>query len=395
MQAALEAEVPGNAYSFTQPIELRVQELVAGVRSDVGLSLYGDDLEVLEAEGDKIVRALDSVPGAADVQAQQIAGLPYVRVIIRRDKLARYGINAAAVLDAVRVIGGHVVGEVFEGQRRFPLQVRLARRLAARPRAASGSSRSTTPQGRQIPLSQLADIVVEDGPAEISRDAIRRRLLIQCNVRGRDLAGFVAEAQATVDREVALPAGLRRSTWGGQFENLERASSRLLIAVPVALLLIFSLLYLTFGSVQADDADLSQRADRRHRRDLRPLAAGHAVLDLGGGRLHRPVRHRRHERRRAVEHIRHLRQDGRRSADGGLPGLARPAQAGLDDGHHRRPGLRADGRLGERRGRGPAAAGDGRDRRPGHLDMVLTLLVLPAIYRWFEPAAGDRLVDLA
>lgn len=220
---------------------------MAGVRSDVGLSLYGDDLGVLKVEGDKIVRALNKVPGAADVQAQQIAGLPYVRVIIRRDKLARYGINAGDVLDAVSVIGGRVVGEVFEGQRRFPLQVRLA------PEWRGDVDRLMElkiddPQGRPIPISQLADIVIEEGPSEISRDAIRRRLLIQCNVRGRDLAGFVADAQATVNREVKLPPGYVLE-WGGQFENLERASSRLLIAVPVALFLIFALLYVTFGSV--------------------------------------------------------------------------------------------------------------------------------------------------
>ena len=126
MQAALETEVPSNSYSFTQPIELRVQELVAGVRSDIGLSLYGDDLQVLKREGDKIARVLSAVDGAADVQAQQVAGLPYIRVIVRRDEIARYGINANDILAAVSVIGGKPVGEVFEGQRRFALQVRLA-----------------------------------------------------------------------------------------------------------------------------------------------------------------------------------------------------------------------------------------------------------------------------
>lgn len=178
------------------------------------------------------------------MQAQQIAGLPYVRVKIRREVIARYGINASAVLDAVRVIGGHVVGEVFEGQRRFPMQVRVAPRWR-HDIDRIGQLKIDDSLGRPIPLSQLADIVVEDGPAEISRDAIRRRLLIQCNVRGRDLAGFVADAQQTVAEQVALPPGYSL-TWGGQFENLQRASSRLMIAVPVALLLIFSLVYLTF-----------------------------------------------------------------------------------------------------------------------------------------------------
>ncbi len=199
MAAALEKYVPGNAYGFTQPIELRVQELVAGVRSDVGLSLYGDDLQVLKEEGDKLVRVLRGVPGAADVQAQQIAGLPYLRVIIRRDAIARYGINAADVLDAITVIGGKPVGEIFEAQRRFPMQVRLAP-SAREDIEAIRQIKIDDPQGRRIPISQLADILVEDGPAEISRHAIRRRLLVQCNVRGRDLGGFVAEAREVVDR---------------------------------------------------------------------------------------------------------------------------------------------------------------------------------------------------
>ncbi|MCA9018027.1 MAG: efflux RND transporter permease subunit, partial [Planctomycetaceae bacterium] len=200
MQQKLEDQVPGNSYSFTQPIELRVQELVAGVRSDIGISLYGDDLEELKRKGDEIVVALNQVPGAADVQAQQIAGLPYLRVIIRRENLARYGINARAVLDSVATVGGMSVGQVFEGQRRFPLQVRLspdwrkdAKRIA--------ELKIEDPQGRQIPISQLAEITVEEGPVEISRDSIRRRILIQSNVRGRDLAGFVAEAQKVVERD--------------------------------------------------------------------------------------------------------------------------------------------------------------------------------------------------
>ncbi|MFM8476472.1 MAG: efflux RND transporter permease subunit, partial [Planctomycetaceae bacterium] len=247
MQAALERDVPGNVYSFTQPIELRVQELVAGVRSDVGLSLYGDDLTTLKTEGDKIVRALSRVQGAADVQAQQIAGLPYLRIVIRRDQIARYGINSSDILNAVSVVGGQTVGEVFEGQRRFPLQVRLSpdwRRDIEKLRQL----RIDDPRGRQIPISQLADIFLEDGPSEISRHSIRRRLLIQCNVRGRDLAGFVSEAQSVVDRDVQLPAGYSLE-WGGQFQNLQRANQRLMIAVPVALFLIFSLLYVTFNSV--------------------------------------------------------------------------------------------------------------------------------------------------
>jgi cobalt-zinc-cadmium resistance protein CzcA len=249
MEEALDREVPGNAFGFTQPIELRVQELIAGVRSDVGISLYGDDLDALKAKADEIAAVVTKVPGAADVAAEQTAGLPTLRVIIRRRDIARYGINARDVLDAVAAIGGNVIDQVFEGQRRFPLQVRLGpewRHDVDTLRAI----KIADPQGRQIPLEQLADLVVEDGPAQISRDALRRRILVQANVRGRDLAGFVHDAQAAVDREIKLPAGYTLA-WGGQFKNLQEASGRLAIAVPLALLMIFALLHLTFGSVRA------------------------------------------------------------------------------------------------------------------------------------------------
>ena len=248
MVEALEAETSGNAYSFSQPIELRVQELIAGVRADVGISLYGDDLETLGTKAEEIARVLESVPGAADVGTEQTAGLPYLKVRIKRDQLARYGINAREVLDVVEAIGGAVVDNVFEGQRRFPLQVRLApewRQNLQQIRQIMVAD----PRGRQIPLEQLADLIVEDGPAQISRDSVRRRTLIQCNVRGRDLAGFVAEAQAVVEEHIDLPSGYVM-TWGGQFKNLQEASRRLMIAVPVALFLIFALLFMTFNSMR-------------------------------------------------------------------------------------------------------------------------------------------------
>ncbi|MCE9565039.1 MAG: CusA/CzcA family heavy metal efflux RND transporter [Planctomycetes bacterium] len=246
MEKALEAEVPANAYSFSQPIELRVAELVAGVKSDVGISLYGDDLDALRTNAEKIGKALAKVPGAADVQVEQTGGLPYLRVIVNRQAIGRHGINARDVLDAVAVIGGKEVGQVYEGQRRFPIQVRLGpdwRDQLDHVRQIRVADRG----GRPIPLEQLAELKLEDGPAQISRDAVRRRIIIQCNVRGRDLAGFVGEAQATVDREVKLPTGYSLA-WGGTFKNLQEASARLMVAVPVALVMIFVLLHSTFGS---------------------------------------------------------------------------------------------------------------------------------------------------
>jgi cobalt-zinc-cadmium resistance protein CzcA len=382
MQAALEKKVPSNSYGFTQPIELRVQELVAGVRSDVGLSLYGDDLDVLKAEGDRIVRVLSKVPGAADVQAQQIAGLPYVRVIVNRDAIARYGINSSDVLSAVSVIGGQPVGEVFEGQRRFPLQVRLA--ASARESLDQLQQlKIDDAQGRQIPISQLARIVVEDGPSEISRHAIRRRLLIQCNVRGRDLAGFVTEAQRVVDEKIKLPAGYSL-TWGGQFENLKQASQRLMIAVPVALFLIFSLLYVTFNSVKLTlliylNVPIAATGGifALWLRDMPfSISAGVGFIALFGIAVMNGVV--------LIEHIRHLRQHGhdQRSAvvNGSIDRL-RPVLMTAACGALGFVPMAISGSAGAEVQRPLATVVIG-----GLVTCtMLTLLVLPAIYGWFEP----------
>lgn len=246
IKAKLDETIPGNNFSFTQPIELRVQELISGVRSDIGISLYGDDLDQLKDFGNQIAAVVGKVPGAADVQAEQTGGLPYVQIQVRRDQIARYGINVAEVLDAVSIIGGREVGQVFEGQRRFPLQVRLAQRYREDVETLK-QLRIADPSGRQIPLEQLADITVGPGVAQISRDEIRRRFLVQVNVRGRDLASFVADAQKAVETQVDLPPGYRVA-WGGQFKNLQDATGRLLVAVPLALFLIVSLLYITFNS---------------------------------------------------------------------------------------------------------------------------------------------------
>jgi cobalt-zinc-cadmium resistance protein CzcA len=245
---ALEREVPGNVLSYSQPIELRVQELIAGVRSDLAITLFGEDLDELRRVGADIARVVSAVPGAADVKLEQTTGLPFLRVKIRRDEIARYGINAAQVLDVVQAMGGRTVGEVLEGQRRFDIQVRFT------PESRSDVERIRSlkvadPQGRMIPLSQLADIVTEEGPAQITRENIHRRIAVEANVRGTDLASFVAAVQRAVSTQVTLPTGYYVE-YGGQFENLQRASSRLLLVVPVALFLIFVLLYTTFGAVR-------------------------------------------------------------------------------------------------------------------------------------------------
>ena len=382
MRKALAREVPANSFSFTQPIELRVQELVAGVRSDIGLSLYGDDLGVLKAKGDEIVQALLRVEGAADVAAQQIAGLSYCGVIVRRDALARYGINAREVLDAVACVGGKVVGQVFEGQRRFPMQVRLAPEWRTDVEKLS-QLKVEDALGRQIPISQLAEIKINDGPVEISRDSIRRRLLISCNVQGRDLGGFVAEAQRVVDQSVELPPNYILH-WGGQFANLREATERLAIAVPVALLLIFSLLYVTFNSVSlalliylnvpiaATGGILALWA----RGMPFSISAGVGFIALFGIAVMNGVV--------LIEHIRHLRHQN-------LSPFDAVVQGALD---RLRPVFMtaACGALGFIPMAISSSSG-AEVQRPlatvviGGLitSTVLTLLVLPSIYRWFEP----------
>lgn len=244
----LEKAIPGNIFSYSQPIELRMQELIAGVRSDIAIQLYGEDLDLLKQKADEIVRAVAKVPGAADAKAEQVAGLPYLRIRINRQAIARYGMNASQILDVVEAMGGKIVGQVMEGQRRFALQVRFQesdRLDIERIRNVKVSD----PQGRPIPLSQLADVWIEQGPAQISRENIHRRISVETNVRGRDIASFVAEAQRAVTREVALPTGYW-IVWGGQFKNLEEASARLAIVVPLAFFLIFVLLYTTFSSAR-------------------------------------------------------------------------------------------------------------------------------------------------
>jgi cobalt-zinc-cadmium resistance protein CzcA len=246
----MRTHVPGAIFSYSQPIELRVQELIAGVRSDVAVPLYGDDLSLLKRKADEIARVIARVPGAADVKAEQTEGLPVLRVRIDRQAIARYGINASDVLDVVETIGGKGAGTVLEGQKRFALQVRFAAAsrdslAAIRDLRVAGPERDGVRV--QIPLSQLADISVEDGPAQISRDRISRRINVEANVRGRDLSSFVADAQRAVRDEVDLPPGWTVE-WGGQFENLQEASERLSFLVPVALLLVFILLYSSFHS---------------------------------------------------------------------------------------------------------------------------------------------------
>jgi len=248
MDRALKKHIPGQNFSFSQPIELRVAELISGVRSDVALKIYGDDMAALERIAQEAVAVLSRVPGAADVKAEQTAGLPVLRVIVNRRAIARYGMNAADVLDVVSTLGGRQVGVVLEGQRRFDLTVRFEPSVRDSVHEI-GELKVRAPSGALIPLAELAEIRIEDGPAQISHEMGRRRVTVELNVRGRDLGGFVADARATLDQSGVIPAGYF-TDWGGQFENLQEASRRLAIVVPLALALLFVMLFAANGSAR-------------------------------------------------------------------------------------------------------------------------------------------------
>jgi cobalt-zinc-cadmium resistance protein CzcA len=261
------ARLPGNAYEFTQPIEMRFNELIAGVRSDVAVKLFGDDLEVLRAIGDEIAEIVEQVPGAADVKAEQISGLPFLEIDFDRAALARFGLSLDEVQEVARIaIGGQVAGQILEGDRRFDLVVRLPEDLRADlgaierlpialPAESQGDASLLRPAlGREpraraafVPLGAVADLSIGTGPNQVSRENGKRRVVVTANVRGRDIGSFVAEAEQRIRAGLEVPPGYW-TTWGGQFEQLESASRRLQVVVPLALLLIFAILGGVFGS---------------------------------------------------------------------------------------------------------------------------------------------------
>jgi len=247
-------EVPGNNYEFTQPIKMRFNELIAGVRADVAVKVFGDDLESLLEIAGQMSKILEKVPGASDVKVEQATGLPLLTVQIKQDMLARFGLNTADVQAAVQAaMGGARAGDVFEGDRRFELLVRLPEKLRSDPETMRQipiplpTQQQASMQQAFIPLGTVADFELTQGPNQISRENGKRRIVLTANVRGRDLGSFVAEAQQKIGAEVKVPAGYWIA-WGGQFEQMIAATERLQIVVPVALLIIFLLLYATFGN---------------------------------------------------------------------------------------------------------------------------------------------------
>ena len=238
-------DLPGPRLAMSQPIEMRMNEMISGVRSDVAAVLYGDDLDLMVSKATEIERVLKTIDGAADVKVEQVTGQPVLQIRIKQNEIARYGIPASTVMNLIRSLGSSHVGEVYEGQLRFPLIIRLPEAARADPEAIADIL-VATPTGQRIPLSRLATIERVQAPNTIKREWYQRRITIEANVRGRDMGSFVAEARQAVDEQVALPAGRYRVEWGGQFENLQRAQKRLMIVVPVALLMIFALLYMTY-----------------------------------------------------------------------------------------------------------------------------------------------------
>jgi cobalt-zinc-cadmium resistance protein CzcA len=247
---------------------MRFNELISGVRSDVGVKIFGDDLDTLLGVAGQVQTVLQTISGAADVKTEQVSGLPMLTVKLNRPSLARYGISVADVQEIIEIaVGGKDAGHVFEGDRRFEIVVRLPEQLRVdigairalpipvpdaqeQPQSANVRAvwaNSPLARARYVPLSAVAQIDIAPGPNQISRENGKRRIVVSANVRGRDLGSFVAEAQQKIAAQVKLPAGYWIG-WGGQFEQLASASQRLVIVVPIALLLIFILLFMSLGS---------------------------------------------------------------------------------------------------------------------------------------------------
>jgi len=242
------AHVPGIGLAFGEPIAVRVDELISGVKSQVALKIFGDDMDVLAAKAAAAQQILQEIPGAIDVKAEQSAGLAMVQVTYDRAAMARYGLSSDDLGEVIgAAIGGEVVTQIQDGQRRIGVAVRLPEAYRNDP-LKIGAVRVPTPVGYQVPLSQVARIAVESGPAVVSRENGQRRIVIEANVQGRDIGSFVADARKRIDAEIDLPAGYW-TTWGGQFESQQRAMGTLSVVVPVVIGLIFLLLFGTFGSV--------------------------------------------------------------------------------------------------------------------------------------------------
>ncbi len=247
MREVLEG-VPGVIVNFTQPIEMTVDELLEGVRAELAIKLFGEDLEVLKREAERIASVVSTVPGGVDIQVDQVSGTPQLLIRVDREAIARYGVNVSQVQEVIRAaVGGHVAGQIFEGLRRFDILVRYEESYRDTKEAIS-SILVETPNGVKVPLSELSEIKEIVGPRQITRENNQRFISVQCNVQGRDIGSFVEEAQAAIDKHVDLPPGYL-VTWGGQYRLQQEANKRLLVVIPVTLLGVFLLLFASFNSI--------------------------------------------------------------------------------------------------------------------------------------------------
>jgi len=262
-------KIPGNNYEFTQPIQMRFNELIAGVRSDLAVKVFGDDMEVLHETGGKISKILEKIQGASDVKVEQVTGLPVLTIQMNRKEMSRYGLNVSDVQDVIEIaIGGKSAGKVFEGDRRFELLVRLPENMRSNiealkrlpiplPNVGADSNTGLLPAAyleeskrpSHITLGSIAEFNIKPGPNQISRENGKRRVVVTANVRGSDIGSFVKEAERKIKEGVNIPANYWMS-WGGQFEQMISARKRLQIVAPITLLLIFLLLFTTFGSIK-------------------------------------------------------------------------------------------------------------------------------------------------
>ncbi len=241
--------MPGVAVNFTQPMAMRLDEVVSGVKADVAVKIFGPDAGTLERLGEQVQGVLAAVPGAADLQVEVLSGAAQLEIVVDRARMARYGLNVAHVRELVETaIGGATATKILDGSRRFDVVVRFPDAIRGDPSALAGLL-LTAPGGERVPLGNVANVAIVRGPEAINHEDGQRRLVVQTNVRGRDVGSFVAEAQQKLEGRLTLPEGYHLA-WGGQFENQQRAMQRLVLVIPLSLAIIFLLLFITFGKLR-------------------------------------------------------------------------------------------------------------------------------------------------
>ncbi len=371
LQAAA-LEVPGSVYEFSQPIQLRFNELISGVRSDVAVKVFGDDMQVLNDTAEKISKVLQGIDGASEVKVEQTTGLPVLTVDIDRDKAARFGLNVGDIQDTVATaLGGRNAGTLFEGDRRFDIVIRLPETLRADLPALSNLLIPLPPNNLAridfIPLSDVARLDLSPGPNQISRENGKRRIVVSANVRGRDIGSFVLEAQQKLQDGVKIPAGYW-TTWGRPVRTVAVRRQALAGSGAGGAAAGVHLALRHVQQRQGRPAGVHRHPLRPHRRGAGPVAARDTAVDLGGGGFHRPVRGGGAQR--PGDDLLHPQPVAGRTQPrpGGVGGRHHPPASGADDRPGGVPRFRADGPGHRHRRRGAAAAGDGGDRRHPVLD---------------------------